>query len=220
MGLDHGPRKGPVCVASSEVEAGKLPTMTETTCIYLDLDGCVVDFHSATLRLFGVDPLHTDQIVNWDAMPGLISLVTGKEIGPHEFWRAIDHKGADFWSHLPWLPWGRQLVSLCERLRPTALVTSAAGPASAAGKIQWIARELPAVWHKRYALTTIKHHFAHPGALLVDDAQHNCDDFRAHGGQAFLWPAPWNSKREEYLADRSCVGALAELEAVLAPEVG
>lgn len=186
------------------------------TCTYLDIDGVLADFHSATFALFGVDADAIALIDEWDSMPRVLSEALGRTVTERELWSRVDHEGARFWSTLSWLPWGRELFAAVDDAGPSVLMSSAGSPYAAAGKIQWIQHELPKAWTKRYALTTGKHHMAHSGALLIDDGQHNVDAFLEHGGMAYLWPAPWNDRAPEYHADPSCRFALSEVRELLA----
>ena len=43
---------------------------------------------------------------------------------------------------------------------------------------------------------------AHPGALLIDDADRNVKRFVRAGGMAYLFPQPWNSNRHRVYEDR------------------
>lgn len=170
------------------------------TCIYLDMDGVICDMQRHAFRLFNLNArgvetayLHTD---SWDAMPKAIEDVTGIPAVPGELWDNIKNAGPEFWEFMPWTKHGLQILDVCEAVAPVVLMsTPTKHPASAAGKKAWINRELGSDY--RFALTNCKHHFAHKGAVLVDDAQHNCDKFQEHGGRAFLWPQPWNEVGEE-----------------------
>ena len=109
-------------------------------------------------------------------------------------WNELTERIA-FWVDLEWLPWGKELYDICTAFAPTVLMSTPApmggAPMSAAGKLTWIARNLP---DADYALTGCKHLFNPTGQLLIDDRQKNVDTFREHGGDAILIPAPWNSE--------------------------
>lgn len=185
------------------------------TAIYLDMDGVICSFVGGVFRLFGHPEIDLGRVRRWGDIPRVLTEATGHEVTDAGMWRAIDYAGRGFWAGLEWLPWGRDLVELCQANAPVVLMTTPSGPMSAAGKLDWIARELGSEWGKRYALTTCKHHMAHPGALLVDDGQHNVDAFREHGGEVFLWPQSWNDSRGEALRDPSRGEALMSLRKIL-----
>lgn len=105
-------------------------------------------------------------------------------------WAGTD---AEWWANLPWLPDGRQVLELCESLFDQVLICSKpARPDSAAGKMMWLSRHMPA-YAKNYIFCTDKAEVARPDRVLVDDNDHNVLGFRAAGGQAVLVARPWNS---------------------------
>lgn len=166
--------------------------------IYLDCDGVIVNFVQGCLKLWDLDFVDDKpgfhQINGWDHMPVFLSEQLGREVSESEFWEVIASKGSDFWADLDWLPWGKEVFNLCrEHTDAVVLMTTPTEePSCAAGKIEWINRNMPEDWRRRYALTPCKHHMAHPGAVLIDDSPDNNANFRAHGGSSFMWPMPWN----------------------------
>jgi hypothetical protein len=62
--------------------------------------------------------------------------------------------------------------------------------------MQWIKNNLPQMY-KRVIITAAKEMCAHPSALLIDDADHNVNKWRANGGVAILVPRIWNSRHAE-----------------------
>lgn len=189
-------------------------------CIYLDLDGVLVDFVGAALSLYGVEEIDgkpaRECVRAWDGMPATLSRALGHSVTAEDLWTRVAEAGPNLWHELEWLPWGRDLFALCESYGPTVLMsTPTLTPYVAAGKLMWIHDHMPSGWQARWALTPCKHHMAHPGALLVDDADHNFEKFSAHGGNAFKWPQTWNTRRDEADADPLRANALQELEAYL-----
>lgn len=163
-------------------------------CIYLDIDGVLANFHGAALALFGVDPKYGNEITDWDSMPKVIRKYSDPTITNQDFWNRIDNEGEKFWANLDWMPWGKELLYICLNTAPTVLMSAPTNhPSSASGKLYWIQNRMPSYWHKRYCLSPCKHHMAHPGALLIDDGEHNIKAFREHGGWACLIPNTWNS---------------------------
>lgn len=184
--------------------------------IYLDLDGTLVDLVRHTYRVLLpeelVDRAH-DMTTTWDSMHTVITELTGKPFTDADLHKLWADGGQEFWATVPWLPLGKQLLDLCMRHAPVVLMTTPTwAPSCSAGKVQWITENVPEELRRRYALTPCKHHMAHPGALLVDDGEHNITAFQKHGGNAFLWPGPWNGAGQE---GETHEHALAELEALL-----
>lgn len=180
-----------------------------TPSVFLDLDDVLVDFTGGVLRDAGIDPSRRAEVSEWggQSIARLLNCDSGT------MWRvlAADNFGLTFWRDLAWLEHGRDLFA---RLVDTASVTIMSAPChdpnSAAGKVAWMQREIPS-HARRYALTPCKSVFARPGAILVDDGEHNVEAFRLAGGRAFLWPATWNSYRRAPQAsdvDR-CVASIA-----------
>jgi hypothetical protein len=61
------------------------------------------------------------------------------------------------------------------------------------GKMAWLSRFAPQVYKDRkFFLGTDKHLLAAHGRVLVDDDAEKCAAFVAAGGQAALFPQPWN----------------------------
>jgi hypothetical protein len=170
--------------------------MTRITRIFLDLDGVLADWASAAIRLHDHDPISI--LAAWPV--GTYDLADVLGISGNEMWRPINDAGASFWANLEPLPWCGDLMSLCQRTAPTTILTSPSkDPAAAAGKTRW----LQAVFGSSfcdYLIGPAKVACAYPGAVLIDDADKNCETFVANsqgvrtGGRSIVFPQPWNSK--------------------------
>jgi len=97
-------------------------------------------------------------------------------------------------------PWVESMMgSLLRRFpeRCTILTSPTWHGSSAQGKIAWMNRVLAPIAGKRafrdYVITPQKHLLANASALLIDDRQFAVKSFADHGGQALLFPQPWNS---------------------------
>lgn len=159
--------------------------------IFLDMDGVIADFVSATLALHG----RAEALENWPAGERDIPAVLG--MSRSEFWRVIDEQGADFWAGLAPFPWFEELVALVREFGPMSILTAPSlAPACLDGKVQWLYDHFPKVRGKRFTDFIIgpqKNLLAQRGRVLIDDAQSNVDAFRAAGGGAILFPQPWNA---------------------------
>lgn len=180
--------------------------------IYLDMDGVLVDLVRHTYRqimpLDLVNKAH-DMTIAWDSMHGVISELTGKPFTEKDLFDLWADGGQEFWAEAPWLPHGRALYDLCNSYAPVVLMsTPTREPSCAAGKMQWISENMPAEQIRRYALSPCKHHMAHPGALLVDDGEHNINAFLEHDGNAFMWPGPWNANGKQGMTPYEALGRL------------
>lgn len=159
----------------------------KTKCIYLDIDGVLTDFVGAVLELYGRPESDRNLVRSWDGIPAVV------DTNNLCMWERIAGEGQVWWATLPWTEHGEAIAEICERAGPFVLMsTPTREPSCAAGKIEWINQYFPSS-DRRFALTPCKHHFAHPGALLIDDSERNVRAFRENGGEAILWPAPWNA---------------------------
>lgn len=164
-------------------------------CIYLDMDGVLVDFVGAALDMYKVPREYIEKVDGWDRIPPVVSEYHGIELTDGQLWRDIACAGSEFWFNIEWLPWGQEVYKLCTQAAPTVLMTTPAGWPSAAGKLQWVEKNIGPTRGKdkvRFALTNCKHHFARQDAALIDDNTDNCKMFLSHGGRALLFPAHWN----------------------------
>lgn len=188
--------------------------------IYVDLDGTLVDLVRHTYRRVLpeqlIDRAHA-MTTAWDSMHGVITELTGKPFTDADLHRLWADGGQEFWATVPWLPHGRALFDLCAAYAPVVIMTTPTWePSCSAGKVQWITESLPKDNQRRYALSPCKHHMAHPGALLVDDGEHNIDAFLKHGGNGFLWPGPWNSNGKQGMSPYTALGLLETMLDTLA----
>lgn len=154
--------------------------------ILLDLDGVLVDLHPEVLRLHG----HVFDEARVPAGEWLISKWVG--LDEETVWKHPDLHSFDFWANLPKTPWFDELMAMVTAYFPVELqciLTKSATTATAGGKQAWIERHLP---KHHYLIGGGKHFVASPNKILLDDADHNVDAFRAHGGQAILFPRRWN----------------------------
>lgn len=200
--------------------------MSNITCVYLDVDGVLVDCTGAVYKLLGVKDWEkaTQETVQWNTIHIHASKHLEKEMTAAEVWETVERAGSQFWASLQWKPFGKDLYKMCAHKKPVCLLTKPTRhPDSSRGKHEWINRNSKLLdklsdprlqrdtrGNRRYALSPCKHHFAHSGAVLVDDSENNVELFNEYGGKAYLWPAPWNKNR-----DKPLERALKEVEKML-----
>jgi 5'(3')-deoxyribonucleotidase len=159
--------------------------------IFLDMDGVLTDFVSATVALHG----RAEVLDAWPLGDRNVPAVLG--ISRTEYWRLIDEQGASFWAGLAPFPWFEELVALVRQFAPMTILTAPSlSPCCLDGKVQWLYNHFPKVRGKRFTDFIIgpqKHLLAQPSRVLIDDAEKNIEDFRAAGGDAILFPQPWNA---------------------------
>lgn len=151
--------------------------------IFLDMDGVIVDFDGEVNRRFGrVSNPH-----EWEYLYEQDFGMTAKE-----FWNKCDD---DFWRSLEFT---KEAVDIFYALQSRDLIDRVcilSKPVSHAyqGKADWIKKNLPQLYYnKQFLLGPNKDWCANPNALLIDDNEDHCRDFIKAGGEAFLFPRPWN----------------------------
>ena len=157
--------------------------------IFVDMDGVLVDFIGAALKLHGCDVEST--LAGWPG--GVFDVAEVLGISPAEFWSKIDAAGEEWWGSLSPYPWMGDLLGLVAKCDEFILATSPSRfHGSSSGKVLWMQRAFGTSW-RNYMLGEHKHLFAKRGSLLIDDNEAAVRKFREHGGSAILFPQPWNS---------------------------
>lgn len=197
------------------------------TTVYLDMDDVLVDLHRHSYRhIFpdAPDPVIEAMYEATIRFPGIAPIVETyagtayDQEALHRLWATL---GAEFWRTIPWTKHGKAIIEVCAKHVATLFMSTPVNEAGCVlGKMAWI-NALPADRRRRYALTPCKHHFAHEGALLVDDNEDNVDRFLSHGGDAMLWPRPWNYVGQLGVTEDEAFDALQQLvssRGVIAPD--
>ncbi len=158
--------------------------------IYLDMDGVLVDFFSAALRVHGSEALA-------DAWPkGVRDMANVLGLSQSEFWRPIEALGDQYWIDLEPLPGMHRLLRVARNAGAMMILTSPhQHAASHSGKYIWMQNHLAKGHGRRFAdyvLTRAKHRLARPDSVLVDDKEGHVEAFREAGGHAILFPQVWN----------------------------
>lgn len=179
--------------------------------ILIDLDDVLNHFTLHTLNYLGCD-IREDEFpveVGYDIVAAYTKL-TGRQVSAEYFWNLVTPA---VWDHLPRRYEANQLLSLCEGYvgRENVIICTASlgDPLHYAGKMAWIYRNLPEWTHRQVSITSMKHAYARPGSLLIDDSEANINKFRAtRDGEAILVPRPWN-RLNHYSAEGFVKMALA-----------
>lgn len=128
---------------------------------------------------------------SWDIQP-----IFG--LSASELW---DPMGRKFWANLPPYPWAREIVQLLEDHFGTERICILTSPirtdGCVDGKMDWIRKHFPQ-FRRRFLVGPAKEFCAGPRHVLVDDHSVNIENFANAGGHTFLFPAPWNSRFQEY----------------------
>lgn len=159
--------------------------------LFLDMDGLLTDFQREMLRRHQPHKLQYHE-VNWNFWGQM-----GKT--KDEFWSVADY---DFWAKLPWCPEGEALLKNIERIvgRKNVTLLSSPGVGSMDGKEFWINQHIPE-YNSQFMFGREKWRAAHQGALLVDDSDQNCIEFKNAGGDFVLVPRPWNLYKDRMNKD-------------------
>ncbi len=164
--------------------------------VFLDIDGVLSDFCGPALKIMGV----TEEQLKKALPPGPSSFyITSPFMSDDEFWALIDGV-PDFWENLPKTKEADKIVEICMKYfgKEVYLLTKPPhNPLSYAGKAVWVRKYYPQLYRSLF-VGPRKHAFAHPGAVLVDDNEENCDLFckppnGKPGGSAVLVPRRGNS---------------------------
>lgn len=166
--------------------------MTDYDYIFLDMDGVCTMFAEAAVEACGQPNLVPKQYAIEEAL----------RLTPEQFWEHIDARGEDYWVNLRPYPWFLGLYSAMLRQGGKVFVTSTPSLArwSASGKIKWLRTHLNDTYNGHIFLAD-KSVLAGPRRVLVDDNERSCLAFRAAGGEAVIFPQPWNSAKPESFKD-------------------
>lgn len=178
--------------------------------IFIDLDGVLCDFVGGVCRYLGKSNPYGEEIdcvggespvfdgrtqreINKN--PGRYDLHNLLGVSESEMWDAINER--DFWASLDAYPWAHDFVSYCERFGAVYFATAPSLHwSSPAGKHLWIEKHFPR-FLRRYVIGAPKFLLANTNAVLIDDNEKNCREFRKEGRECFLFPRPWNEKWED-----------------------
>lgn len=180
--------------------------------ILMDLDGVMADFVRSACLALGKDP--DEMYRTWPPGEYDIAKVFGMET--HALWDAVEAQGEDLWANMSTYPWSSTLYGECRKLAPVYFLTkSTLDPRSASGKLKWMQGFLGDRFKARnFLIGPPKHLCGRPQNILIDDSNSNVDSFRKSGGNAILFPQPWNTRHAEANEDRIAV-VLSELKELM-----
>lgn len=158
------------------------PSLDMSKIIFLDLDGVLANFVDASFKVHGKEK--TKPVDTWDYYQewGMTAA---------EFFRPMSF---NYWESLDKLPLADWLVDVVygyTTCRVGVLTSPCTTPGCVEGKRAWIEKHYPRL-ASRIVFTGNKGLLSHPDALLIDDSDKNCSDFRLGRGWTYLWPQPWN----------------------------
>jgi len=155
--------------------------------IFVDMDGVLSDFVSAALQLHG----RLDALEGWP--PGVWDMPRVVGMSSADFWGRIARRGEDFWAKLRPYPWADELIRLVQEFAPFTILSSPSNqPSCLSGKMVWLQKQFSPAF-RDFLIGPPKYLCAKPGVVLIDDSDDNIARFRQHGGEAILFPQPWNA---------------------------
>lgn len=171
---------------------------------FIDMDGVLVDWFGGACKVFGIDRSEA-----WERLEhGSHDLMHDVfKMSKAEFWQRIVAEGESFWHNLELLPWAEELIKLAQANGEICILTSPSqNPKCMDGKRMWLWDHFGRDF-RSYFFGPDKFHGSRPGALLIDDHEHNIDAFicDTRGGSGLLVPQPWNRNFEHFSEDGSWV---------------
>lgn len=154
----------------------------------LDMDGVVCNFIDGLIKSHGW-PIKHDDYASWD-----FHRTFG--VTDEEMWESTND--GKWWLGLEEYPWAKVLVTELRRRGEVVFCTSPSLDSSCPSqKVQWLRNH--ALMHPRrndYQIGGRKELNAKSGAILIDDSEDKVAKYIEHGGEAILFPQPWNSNRD------------------------
>ena len=162
--------------------------------IYLDLDGVIINWVKGIFNWFEI-PYDPSKVTHWDSMYEITN--TTKQ----GFWTKI--KFSAFWENLDFYPDSRLFIDRIKKYGEVILLSSPAY-GCAGYRQNWIEKNLPEFFNNgHYILTPSKWTCAHKNTILIDDSDENYQKFIQNGGNAIIYPQPWNITREIFKQEMS-----------------
>jgi len=161
---------------------------------FLDLDCVLCDWASAAFAACGhsydADKYHRSGL-GWDV---------GHAFGysKQQLFDAVDLCGEGFWENLEPLPWLGDLVGVASSIAADVQILTAPAATSGcySGKLKWWQRTCQELIQKPPILCKDKFYLSRRRRLLIDDSDENVDLWFENGGDAILFPQPWNENRD------------------------
>ena len=155
---------------------------------FLDMDGVLADFTLGFCQLHNMaNPYENPSFHGvWDFVTKLPPLP-----GSESYFKDC---GEEFFANLPPTRYFKDLLLLVfDYFDDVEILTAPLKvPGVEKGKQRWLKKHLPQLADKCH-FNTRKHTYANRNTLLLDDADHNIEAFKKHGGFGVLFPSLGNS---------------------------
>ena len=154
--------------------------MNETYILFLDLDGCIVDFDKGYKKLSG--GLKIRQVAN--------------NKGEAKARSVFIDAGSKFWEDLDWIDGGRELFNTASRLFKNVYILSSSGTTDESkaaivekGKRTWLKQHIPSIDADHIFIVRgrrLKEKYSAPNSILVDDMADTVQAWKESGGIGIL----------------------------------
>ena len=154
--------------------------MNRTYKLYLDMDGCLVDFYNGF-----------EKYTNGLSLPDYIKL-HGYENSKEVFFKG----GVKFWENLDWISGGKELLDTATTLFNDVNILSSAATTDEPkamvveqGKRNWIFNNMPTFNLNKVFIVRgrkFKKEYASPNSILIDDLASTIDEWNENGGIGIL----------------------------------
>ena len=154
------------------------------------MDGIIADFVTSACKLHKLDNPYLKP-----EYQGVYGIETIFGMTPAQFWEPIDYK---FWRNLGKMPDADCIVQVAIDRFGKKNVCILSSPCRTRrgecidGKSDWIDEYYPEL-RSNILFGSAKRFCASKDAFLIDDLDYNVETFVENGGNAWLYPRPWNS---------------------------
>jgi 5'(3')-deoxyribonucleotidase len=162
--------------------------------ILCDVDGVLANFVNGVIESHDM-PLTHDEYATWDH-----HRVLG--IADEKFWEPTREAG--WWESLLPYSWSVNLIVELESIAPVVFTTTTSACSKCPSeKVNWL-RDwgFLGTMATNYMIGPKKELMARPETILIDDSDDNVEKFIHAGGNAILFPQPWNKNRHLIKTDR------------------
>lgn len=166
--------------------------------IYLDMDGVLTNFVGAVAKLFNFNgEIHSEwrallkknNVADAYSIEGILGITT------KDLWSTIDSVGVNFWVQMDYYSWAFELHNMLETYGDVIILSSPSmSMYSWSGKVNLI-QAIFGYSFRNFILcpSQLKYKLANKDSILIDDSEKNIKKFKEAGGQAILFPQPWNN---------------------------
>jgi predicted metal-dependent phosphoesterase TrpH len=170
--------------------------MKKISTVMLDMDGVLTNFHKGVHDIYGQKWVYDNRYIIYDFWKEWDIEVTREQV--------MERCDAKFWENLEWHHDGKDILNILLKkfdVEQIYLLTNPiiGGPDAATGKMKWVQREMPDFYRRVILTCAPKGLLAKPDVLMVDDFDHNIQNFKDAGGQTIQIARMWNKNHQASL---------------------